>query len=78
VTADQAAIRILLDPHATATERQERLEALARAVLSVIDGRVECPECGSMGPHDHNGDRREPCYCCAACGLHFEAPEVRA
>lgn len=31
--------------------------------------RLECPECGDLGPHDVNDDRREPTMLCAKCGM---------
>jgi hypothetical protein len=50
-----------------------RLTALAKEAGDRLHGRVECPDCGSHGPHDDNGDAREPMFCCAGCGMHFEA-----
>ena len=34
--------------------------------------RMQCPGCGSFGPHESNGDQREPMVCCEACGEHFD------
>jgi hypothetical protein len=77
VSPDQAALRILLAPGLTARERQARLGRLAREVRAVVECRVECPECGHQGPHEHNGDRHDPLLCCVECGTHFSEPEVR-
>lgn len=63
---DQIAVTLLLKGDA------RRLEMLAARVRAYHEGRVECPECGSEGPHDHNGDRRDPSWSCAACGLCFD------
>lgn len=40
--------------------------------------RIECPECGHMGPHEDNGSRRlrDLSYCCGDCGTHFDAAQV--
>jgi rubredoxin len=39
----------------------------------MLEGRLECPECGDMGPHDDNGvTGPERAYACRACGMCFE------
>ena len=74
MTADQLVLRVLLAPRLTAAERQTRLTRLAHALSDAVNGRVPCPDCGHRGPHDDNGDRREPMLCCCECGSHFDAP----
>lgn len=78
MSPDQAALRIMLDPSLSPAQRQARLSRLARAVSDAVECRAECPECGHLGPHEHNGDRREPALCCAGCGTHFDEPAVVA
>lgn len=70
-SADVMALRILMGPE---KGRQAKLTALANQVKAYIENRVECPECGSMGPHDDNGCRAsELVFCCTSCGCHFDA-----
>lgn len=71
-TYDQMALDILMG-NGTQKEKQAQLSKLQDHAA----GRVECPECGDMGPHDDNGrtgDDRS--YCCNKCGTHFDNPEV--
>lgn len=77
MSPDQAALRIMLDSRLTPAQREARLSRLARTVRDAVECRVECPECGHRGPHEHNGDTRDPLLCCVGCGTHFEEPEVR-
>lgn len=77
MSPDQAALRIMLDGRLTAAQRQAKLTRLARAVSDAVECRVSCPDCGHRGPHESNGDRREPMLCCTECGAHFDEPEVR-
>ncbi len=41
------------------------------------DVRVECPECGSWGPHETNGDQAEPWMSCRKCRKQSALPEVK-
>lgn len=43
-------------------------------VKSGLSITVPCPECGSKGPHDTNGDRLDPTTLCAkpSCGYQWE------
>jgi len=45
----EMAIRMLLDGD------QAGLTRLANRLSDIIHNRVECPYCGSHGPHDDNG-----------------------
>lgn len=53
---------------------QKKLEIAAfkylNKVVSSVVTRVliECPDCGSRGPHDMNGDARDPQALCCRCG----------
>lgn len=52
------------------TRAQKRSELLKAKLGGSV--KLECPECGSMGPHDTNGDRQEPTMLCEACGNQFD------
>jgi len=75
-TADQIAMNILLDVRLSPKQRDAKLSKFARELRDHAEGRVECPGCGSMGPHDGNDDHLDPQFCCADCGMHFEDPGV--
>lgn len=69
-TADQIALRILLDGGPRA---QARLQALRARVERALHGG-ECPACGHPGPHDDNGcSGGDRMFCCVACGEHWDA-----
>lgn len=75
-TADQIALSILLDTKLTRAQAEKKLSRFANELSAHAKGEVECPECGDKGPHDHNGDRLDPQFCCSACGMHFNDPGV--
>lgn len=53
------------------------LTKLAAKANAVVEGRVECPECGDTGPHDDNGAvGHERGFCCSGCGCYFDAEDV--
>jgi len=62
MTADQMAMQMLIKGDHAGIKR------LAIQLSNRDRGIFRCPECGSMGPHDSNGDEREPTYCCTSCG----------
>lgn len=71
-TYDQLALDILMDK---GSEKQKK--ARFTKLMNHAKGRLECPECGDMGPHDDNGHTGEDrSYCCNACGSHFDDPGV--
>ncbi len=37
-----------------------------------LDVRMACPDCGDAGPHETNGDKLDPAFCCAGCGMHHD------
>lgn len=78
ITADQAAMRILLNGKLTEKQRQAQLSALATKVRNVMDNRVKCPECGNKGPHEDNGATRscDLTFLCTDCGTQFDAESV--
>lgn len=45
------------------------LKVRAAAGLEVV---TPCPECGALGPHDTNGDLRDPSASCAECSACFD------
>jgi transcription elongation factor Elf1 len=65
---DAIAARLLLNGS------MANLMRLAAHAKANIDRTFPCPDCDHEGPHDDNGDTRETLFCCAGCGLHFEAP----
>ncbi len=71
-TYDQMALGILMSK-GSEKEKQAQLTKL----LNHAKGRLECPECGDMGPHDDNGQSGdELSFCCNKCGTHFDNPGV--
>lgn len=70
MTGDQAALAILLGK-GSASQKQRKLTQLAQQAKARIEGRVECPECGSEGPHDSQLDEGREEFMCAGCGLSF-------
>ncbi len=72
LTADQAALQILLSPYLTEGGRKKALKVLAARTKAQLENRLECPECRHQGPHEDNGaNRRDLAYCCSGCGNHF-------
>lgn len=68
-TADQMALKVLLNPGLTKKQQSIKLAALYKRMA----GRVECPECGHKGPHDDNNEPGDNfAFCCCNCGTHFE------
>lgn len=63
---------------ALANGNQRTLNKLARLVTVTLADCAVCPECGHLGPHGTNGGTRrvDLSYCCAECGMHFDAEEV--
>lgn len=62
---------------ASGEQADGRVSRHAKSFQLVLDGKVECPECGDMGPHDDNGrtgDERS--FCCRKCGTHFDEVEL--
>ena len=47
-----------------------------KKLLAHAKDKVECPECGSMGPHESNGAKYDETLCCDKCGNHFEKPSL--
>ncbi len=71
-THDQMALDVLVD-NGSQKEKRARLKKLN----DYAEGKIECPECGDMGPHDDNGHTGEDrSYCCCKCGTHFDDPGV--
>lgn len=71
-TYDAAALDIILS-NGSKKARQAQLTSLAAKAQAELDNRVECPDCGSHGPHDDNGcSGSQRAYCCSDCGNHFE------
>jgi hypothetical protein len=71
IDGDELAVGIMLGQADAA-----RKQAFLSHVLDVCDGRVECPSCGDMGPHDAYSYMGTPELYCAACGAQFENPGV--
>jgi len=72
---DAMAIRIMLGA-GSKVERQAKLTKLAAEAKARIENRVECPECGSHGPHEDNGcSGRDLSYLCTSCGYTFDAAD---
>lgn len=70
-TADQMAVDLLL------VGDQAGLSKLAGELKNVNEGRLECPDCGDIGPHEDNGETGSRlAFCCRACGMHFDADGV--
>lgn len=70
-TYDERAVELLL------AGDQAGVERLAREARDFLENRVECPACGSKGPHDDNGCTGEDLsYCCTECGEHFDAVDL--
>jgi len=70
---DQAAIRIMLNATLSQKAKQAALTKLARTLKDRLNNRIECPDCGDMGPHHDNGAET---LCCQACGMHFDLNPV--
>jgi transposase-like protein len=70
-TLDATAVRILLDPKLSPSERQAKLTRLARTASAYVRGQVECPACGDRSEKEHNNCRRDPTWLCASCGEQF-------
>lgn len=70
-TLNEVALDLLL------AGKEKQLTKLAMAAKKHVEGRVECPDCGDEGPHDHNGDRLDPTFCCNACGMHFSDEGIK-
>lgn len=76
MTYDKMAVGVLLGP-GSEKSKQARLTNLAKQASDRLENRVECPECGSMGPHDDNNQTGASLsYCCTSCGSHFDAESV--
>lgn len=71
MNADLQTLRILLGP-GTEKSKNAKLKKLA----DLVEHRVECPECGDMGPHEHNGCSVDPTLLCQGCGICFDPPSV--
>ena len=71
LTADQAAIRIMLGP-GTLQQKQAKLTALTRGVEKMAG--LRCPECDGKNIDD-NGARRtaDLTYLCTSCGFQWDA-----
>lgn len=71
-TYDEMAVEILLGS-GSKQSKQAKLTALAGKARARLENRVECPECGSHGPHDDNGcTGSQKSYCCSDCGCCFD------
>jgi len=59
------------------TKNQKDAFVVATAQLAAKMGfqvrGIACPECGDPGPHDSNGDPRDPTMCCYKCGAMTDA-----
>lgn len=54
-----------------------KLEAAAKSYNDVLNGTIECPECGHAGPHEDNGATgNHQSWLCAGCHMVFDAPEI--
>jgi hypothetical protein len=52
---------------------QRGLTRMAQVCKDRLENRVECPECGDMGPHEDNGASGSMlCYRCTKCGALHE------
>ena len=69
MNANLLAIRVLMNPNLSEKQRQAKLSRLSQQVKDRLSNRVECPDCGDMGPHDDNG---QGTMCCRACGMHHD------
>jgi ribosomal protein L37AE/L43A len=71
MNATRKALDILLS-RKSASQKEADLKKLAKTVSNIVRNRIECPECGHMGPHDDNGRVDDLTYCCRACGTHWD------
>lgn len=75
-TFDAAALEILMDRSLTNREQQAKLQGLARLGARLVNGTIDCPECGDESPKDSSRCMGELEFCCGACGTQFLASEV--
>jgi len=73
MTADEMALRIMLDSTLTPAQRDLALANLAKRVQSVLSPK--CPECGGDDVDDNGDTYFGVTYCCLGCGHQWQAGE---
>lgn len=54
----------------------ETLTAVASCFGAIAKGTVECPECGSCGPHESQSYYGDTEFSCCDCGTQFAATPI--